>query len=59
MAYTTGMSKEGKKIFNTTDEDIQKNIGSLLSPEDKAILDRNVKKEAEKMMKQLAKKGFF
>ena len=57
MAYTTGMSKEGKKLFNSTNEDIQKNMLSLLSAEDKAILDRNVKKEGEKMMKQIAKNG--
>ena len=33
------------------------NMLNLLSPEDKAILDRNVKKEGEKMMKQIAKNG--
>ena len=57
MAYTTGMSKEGKKLFNSKDENIQNNMLNLLSPEDKAILDRNVKKEGEKMMKQIAKNG--
>ena len=51
MAYTTGMSKEGKKIFNSgSDEDMKK-----LSPEDKAILDRNIKKDCEKQMKQVNK----
>ena len=57
MAYTTGMSKEGKKLFNSKDENIQNYMLNLLSPEDKAILDRNVKKEGEKMMKQIAKNG--
>ena len=52
MAYTTGMSKEGKKIFNSgSDEDIK----SKLSPEDKAILDRNIQKDCEKQMKQVNK----
>ena len=51
MAYTTGMSKEGKKIFNSgSDEDMKK-----LSPEDKAILDKNIKKDYEKQMKQVNK----
>jgi hypothetical protein len=51
MAYTTGMSKEGKKIFNSgSDEDMKK-----LSPEDKAILDKNIKKDCEKQMKQVNK----
>ena len=54
MAYTTGMSKEGKKIFNSgSDEDIKQ-----LSPEDKAILDKNIKKDCEKQFKQMAKMGF-
>lgn len=52
MAYTTGMSKEGKKIFNSGSvEDIKQN----LSPEDKAILDRNIKKDAEKQIRQINK----
>jgi hypothetical protein len=52
MAYTTGMSKEGKKMFNSGSvEDIK----NLLSPEDKEILDRNIKKDAEKQMKQINK----
>ena len=57
MAYTTGMSKEGKKLFNSYDGDAQ-NVANLLSPEDKAILERNIKKECEKMMKQASKMGF-
>jgi len=57
MAYTTGMSKEGKKLFNSKDENIQNDMLNLLSPEDRTILDRNVKKEGEKMMKQIAKYG--
>jgi len=55
MAYTTGMSKEGKKIVNSTDENIQKNMNNLLSPVDRAILDRNIKKECEKTMKRIFK----
>jgi len=43
MAFDTGMSKEGKKIFKSTDENIQKNMKNLLSPEDLAILERNCK----------------
>jgi predicted NAD-dependent protein-ADP-ribosyltransferase YbiA (DUF1768 family) len=58
MAFITGMSKEGKKLMNSTDEAIQKDIKNLLSPEDLAILERNCKKENEKMMKQLKKMGF-
>ena len=48
MAFTTGMSKEGKKLMNSTDEAIQKDIKNLLSPEDLAILERNCKKKARK-----------
>jgi predicted NAD-dependent protein-ADP-ribosyltransferase YbiA (DUF1768 family) len=55
MAFTTGMSKEGKKIMNSRDEAIQKDIKNLLSPEDLAILERNSKKEGEKVMKQINK----
>ena len=55
MAFNTGMSKEGKKIFKSTDENIQKNMKNLLSPEDLAILERNCKKEGEKTMKQITK----
>jgi len=55
MAFDTGMSKEGKKIFKSTDENIQKNIKTLLSPEDLVILEKNCKKEGEKAMKQITK----
>ena len=55
MAFDTGMSKEGKKIFKSIDENIQKNMKNLLSPEDLAILERNCKKEGEKAMKQMTK----
>jgi hypothetical protein len=55
MAFDTGMSKEGKKLLKSTDENIQKNIKNLLSPEDLVILERNCKKEGEKTMKQIAK----
>jgi len=55
MEFTTGMSKEGKKIMNSRDEAIQKDIKNLLSPEDLAILERNSKKEGEKVMKQINK----
>jgi len=55
MAYTTGMSKEGKKIFKSTDENIQTNMKNLLSPEDFDILERNIKKDAEKQIKQINK----
>ncbi len=51
MAFDTGMSKVGIKIFKSTDENIQKNMRNLLSPEDLAILERNRKKEGEKAMK--------
>ena len=46
MAFDTGMSKEGKKIFKSTDENIMKNMKNLLSPEDLAILERNRKKRS-------------
>ena len=49
------ISKEGKKLLKSTDENIQNNIKNLLSPEDLVILERNTKKEAEKAMKQMAK----
>ena len=55
MAFDTGMSKEGKKLLKSTDENIHNNIKNLLSPEDLVILERNTKKEAEKAMKQMAK----
>jgi len=55
MAFTTGMSKEGKNLMNSTDEAIQKDMKNLLSPEDLAILERNCKKEGEKAMKQINK----
>ena len=55
MAFDTGMSKEGKKLLKSTDENIQKNIKTLLSPEDLAILEKNCKKEGEKAMKQITK----
>ena len=55
MAFITGMSKEGKKLMNSRDEAIQKDIKNLLSPEDLAILERNCKKEGEKAMKQINK----
>jgi len=45
------MSKEGKKIFNSGSVEDIKN----LSPEDKAILDRNIKKDSEKVLKQANK----
>ena len=55
MAFDTGMSKEGKKLLKSTDENTQKNIKNLLSPEDLVILERNCKKEGEKAMKQITK----
>ncbi len=55
MEFDTGMSKEGKKIFKSTDENIQNNMKTLLSPEDLTILERNCKKEGEKAMKHMAK----
>ena len=52
MVYTTGMSKEGEKIFNSgSDEDFK----SKLSPVDKAISDWNIQKDCEKQMKQVNK----
>ena len=53
MAFTTGMSKEGKKLMISTDEAIKKDIKNLLSSEDLEILERNCKKEGEKAMKQI------
>ena len=58
MAFITGMSKEGKKLMNSTDEKLHKDIEDLLSPADKIILQTNIKKETEKMLKQLKKMGF-
>ncbi len=58
MAFTTGMSKEGKKLMNSTDEKLHKDYEYLLSPADRIILQTNIKKETEKMMKQLKKWGF-
>jgi hypothetical protein len=55
MAFDTGMSKEGKKLLKSTDENIHHNMKNLLSPEDWDIFERNTKKEAEKAMKQMAK----
>jgi hypothetical protein len=57
MAFTTGMSKEGKKLMNSTDERIHSDMDDLISPEDKIILQNNIKREKEKMMKQLKKNG--
>ncbi len=58
MAFTTGMSKEGKKLMNSTDEKLHKDIEDLLSPADKIIVQTNIKKETEKMLKQLKTMGF-
>ena len=53
MAYTTGLSKEGKKLVNSSDD--WELIKDRLSAEDIQKLDENVKKEAIKMMKQVNK----
>ena len=53
MAYTTGLSKEGKKLFNSSED--WELIKHKLSAEDKLKLDENVKKEAIKVMKQFNK----
>ena len=53
MALTTGLSKEGKKIFySSTDSN---NMKQLLSEEDFKKLEENIKKEAMKAEKQIAK----
>ena len=52
MAYSTGLSKEGKKLLNTSTEDWEV-IKNKLSQEDVLKLEENVKKEAIKMMKQV------
>ena len=49
MGYTTGISKEARKLLKSDDPDVI----SKLSPEDKAILDLNVKKEGMKLLKKL------
>ena len=54
MAYTTGMSKEGKKLFNSKKDISTEEFNKLISLEDKAILDRNIKKDTEKMMKKIS-----
>ena len=54
MAYPTGLSKEGKKLLNTSTEDWEV-IKNKLSQEDVLKLEENVKKEAIKMMKQVNK----
>ena len=53
MAYTTGLSKEGKKLVNSSED--WELIKDKLSAEDKLKLDENVKKEAIKVMKQVNK----
>jgi len=53
MAYTTGLSKEGKKLVNSSED--WELIKNKLSAEDKLKLDENVKKEAIKVMKQVNK----
>ena len=55
MAYTTGMSKEGKKIFNSKKDISIEEFNKLLSLEDKRILDENIKKDTERMMKKISK----
>ena len=54
MAYTTGMSKDGKKLFNSKKDISTEEFNKLISLEDKAILDRNIKKDTEKMMKKIS-----
>ena len=54
MAYTTGLSKEGKKLVNSSTEDWEV-IKKKLSPEDVSKLEENVKKEAIKMEKHIKK----
>ena len=53
MAFTTGLSKEGKKIFNSSTDSA--NMQQLLSEEDFKKLEENIKKEAIKVEKQMAK----
>ena len=50
MAYTTGLSKEGKKIVNTSNDDWE-TIKAKLSQEDIKKFDENLMK----MMKQVNK----
>jgi hypothetical protein len=53
MAYTSGLSKEGKRLFNSSED--WELIKDKISAEDKLKLDENIKKEAIKAMKQLNK----
>lgn len=55
MAYTTGMSKEGKKLFNSKKDISTEEFNKLISPEDKKILDENIRKDTERMMKKISK----
>jgi hypothetical protein len=53
MAYTTGLSKEGEKLVNSSED--WGLVKDKISAEDLQKLDENVKKEAIKMMKQVNK----
>ena len=53
MAYTTGLSKEGKNLVNSSED--WGLIKDKISAEDKLKLDENIKKEAIKAMKQVNK----
>ena len=53
MTYTTGLSKEGKRLVNSSED--WELIKDKISAGDKQKLDENVKKEAIKMMKQVNK----
>ena len=52
MAYTTGLSKEGKHIVNTS-KNSWETIKSKMSEEDLIKFDENMMKETKKMMKQV------
>ena len=53
MAYTSGLSKEGKRLVNSSSD--WELIKDKISAEDKLKLDENIKKEAIKAMKQVNK----
>ena len=49
MGRTTGMSKEGKKLFNSNTPDLI----SKLSPEDRAILEKNTANDHMKLVREV------
>jgi len=54
MNFTKGLSKEGKKLLNTSTEDME-TVKSKLSKEDLIKLEENCKREGMKAEKEIAK----